>query len=365
MRSARLRNALLSSVGLVALAAYILACRPSFSPDGSKLLVPVVFDKTISVAVHDLKTGEARWLCEGLPFGSDFGVAAAWLPDGKRAVVIWLAEGEKKEDELRVMVLPAAGGKPSGVWKLAADEEAALALVIPPPVLGHHLFLGGKRLQRLDLGSGEVKTVPTEGQIHPVGHGTALHYIRAKDTESGKVYEVGTLDGASLDRKPILGLRAKEHGEISPFFAISKDGSRLALVSADEEPGKILIYRGQKLEKTIPLGKKGQKRSLGNVEWSPDGQTFYLAFAASKRLGVLEVSAGTAALREIPFFESREDADEAVLFFQIALSPDGKMLAGSSGCFDPKKLAPGERALWLLDLAGKERKVRKVALPGK
>ena len=51
------RASILPLIGLIALSAYILACRPGFSPDGSQVVYPVLDEKTNSfrIVVYDLK----------------------------------------------------------------------------------------------------------------------------------------------------------------------------------------------------------------------------------------------------------------------------------------------------------------------
>ena len=83
-------------------------------------------------------------------------------------------------------------------------------------------------------------------------------------------------------------------------------------------------------------------------------------------LGVLELSLSGEVLHEIPFLwlEGKEDKetkmDDVMPFFQIALSPDGKVMAASTALFDLKK---EDRALFLADLESPERKVTKISVP--
>ena len=369
MRSARTRNVLLSLTGLVALSVYIIACRPAFSPDGTKVLVPVVDPDAMrfSVAVHDLESGKTKWLCEAISYsGDEFGVAATWLADSKRAVVVWSGT-EGKKNRMQARILPDEAGRAARVFEFDGGDDAVFGLIFPPVVIGNRLYLGGNRIQRLDLGSGDVKTAPASRGAYLSSRGGQLYYITERGKEEDEqAIEIGTVDPDSLAQQPILLLRKKDVGDVGAFMAVSRDRSRIAVVSQTKgkEARAILIYKGKELENKIPLPSEFMKRKVGTMEWSPDGKAFYLAYARSQgQAGVLEIPASGNAVREIPLFESALDDDELVLSFQIALSPDGKTLAAGTTCVREKKLAKKDRALWLVDLTGKERKPRKVAPP--
>ena len=64
MKRERLLHVVLAVVGIGALTAYLVACRPAWSPDGSKLLFPYLNPETkeVAVALFDRETGKASHL---------------------------------------------------------------------------------------------------------------------------------------------------------------------------------------------------------------------------------------------------------------------------------------------------------------
>ena len=91
--SAESKNVLhlaLGAVGLLALAAYVIACRASFSPDGTKILFSYVQPeaKQVGVAVYDRKAGTTRPIyISTRSRDSDEGLLAAqWDREGTRAI---------------------------------------------------------------------------------------------------------------------------------------------------------------------------------------------------------------------------------------------------------------------------------------
>ncbi len=205
-----------------------------------------------------------------------------------------------------------------------------------------------------------------------MGHGDAAYYAAEKKGD-GEGFEVGKLDPEKLSLTPILELKKKEIGEISPFIAVSKDGTGIAILvkkgGEKTEAQSLLVFRGKDLEKTVPVGPPEEVGSLGDTQWSPDGMTIYAASAKKLKdgdglqLGFIEVPLGGGGARQVPLVRmGKEDEDKVVMFFQIALSPDGKTLAASTGNL-PEELKDEDRALYLVDLASPERKVTKVRAP--
>ncbi|MBI4327968.1 MAG: hypothetical protein HY674_22285 [Chloroflexi bacterium] len=375
------RHQTLALIAMAALTIYVLACRPSFSPDGSKVLFPCLDPETqsASVVLYDRTTrkSERVFALPGAGGAKEAPVLSAqWTPDGKQAVVIWHDEESKR---FQVVVLPLGGRNPTRFFQVPEvkgtasrpGDSALMSLVIPPPIVGRHLFLGGESLLRLDLETGEIKTekISQEG-IYLTREGAQVYYFAGEDDEA----EVGRLDTEKLTRTPLLQLKAKEQGEeFSPFLAFTKDGARIAVTRGKEANAQLLIYRGRQLEKTIPIGSEKQPMALGNSLWSPDGKTIYAAAvlkptgpAKDFQFAVCEVPVQGGDVRIIPLFVidgSKGLDDAANMFFQIALSPDGKTLAASFPFLDQEKVKAEDRALFLINLASGSRKVTRMPIP--
>lgn len=82
MKPRKSRDAALMLVGLVCLAVFTPACRPVFSPDGSRILY---YWPTIGVVVYDRRS--QTW--ESI-FSTKTGqVIAQWTADGKEVIILW------------------------------------------------------------------------------------------------------------------------------------------------------------------------------------------------------------------------------------------------------------------------------------
>ena len=116
----------------------------------------------------------------------------------------------------------------------------------------------------------------------------------------------------------------------------------------------MLLFRDNKLEKTLTLAKEDSGITVGNVEWSADGKTLYMAYAQEQdnapcRYGILEAPVDRGNAREIQLFTA-DSSDSWSATFQVAISPNGRTLAISSTCFEKEDVKSEERALYLVDL---------------
>lgn len=128
------RHHTLALIALAALTIYVLACRPSFSPDGSKVLFPCIDPETksASVVLYDrtTKKSEHVFALPGAGGSKDAPVLSAqWMPDGKQAIVIWHAEESKS---FQVVVLPLGSRNPTRFipeWKMVIAGMGAHCLL--------------------------------------------------------------------------------------------------------------------------------------------------------------------------------------------------------------------------------------------
>lgn len=391
----------LSLIGIAALVAYVLACRPAFSPDGSKILVTVAggTNEQGQVVVYDRKAEKWTSLLtiskslggDGTPIPT-----ALWSADGKEVVAVW-ASGD---ETILVSVLPVGGSGPTRLFQVDGLEEAYASVMVPPVLQGRRLLLGGDSITVLDLESGAMERRELGGEgvtnasgraIYLAGQGKEVGYLLGTD----ETVEVGRMDMKSLRLEPGLQLPAgKEDG--NPFFALSRTGSRLALTLGDADNQRLVIYRRLQRELTIPFGVTNNGVVLGNLIWSADGQQIYAAgfrplkpgpiakamhagYEALRAAGfrpaeprtlnlqvsVFEIPLDGAPLRETRLFRIATSNDETFrMFYQIALSPDGKTVAASAGLgWEDQATREGDRALYLLDLSRAGRPVKKIQIP--
>lgn len=375
MKRERLLHIVLAIVGIGALTAYLVACRPSWSPDGSKVLFPyfhVGGDKSeIGLALFDKNTGKAKSILTTEPTLDSLGPWAHWDRKGEKAIVSWVERVEGKPNRLRVQIMRIGAKKPERTF-VVPEVEILPGFQLPEVAGG--LFVGGKSLARLDLETGKVQRRKLDGKQGVVLVGQKNQICYCGDSRGPtKGYEIGTVDPKTLALKPALTLRREEVGEVSPFIAAAKDGSAIALMGKKDHRYHLLIVAGSKLQKSILLELPPATHELGNLDFSPDGKTIYAALvtkAKGKRryqLGIAEAAVSSGAVRVIPLLHVQlsDGTEESalLLFFQVALSPDGKTAAASPTCFPEGYEDEKDRALYLVDLTTPERTVTKVPPP--
>jgi len=399
MKPRKMCDSLLALLGFVAVAVYVLACRPSFSPDGSKIVFPS-FDedaKQATVLCYDLRTKTLEKIYQtalvekvrepepppksdqkkepekppaSFSLGSSseqFFVSVQWLPDGKRIAVNGLSY---------VLTLPVASPGPARLLQLQNLLDSG-TLMRPLPVQGKYQFIPDKEfLLRVNLETGEMLAAPDKKEYMLFGQGSQLYYLAAADivekpgsSESQpESVEIGKLNPETLAASPLLKLKGEEqYGELTGYGAISRDGGRLALTTKFSKTPKVLLFRDNKLEKTLTLAKEDSGITVGNVEWSADGKTLYMAYAQEQdnapcRYGILEAPVDGGNAREIQLFTA-DSSDSWSATFQVAISPNGRTLAISSTCFEKEDVKSEERALYLVDLGSAARNVTRVPAP--
>jgi hypothetical protein len=381
MSKPSVRDTLLTILGIAALIVYVLACRPSFSPDGTKVIFPTRNRKTKEAAVvlYDLKkkTLETIFALPPMPKKEDIALAVQWLPDGKQVLVNGVSF---------VAILPLGSSNPTRFSPLEENLDAGM-LEITPPVIGKYQFIASKKsvtskdekgqtvsvdkpvLLRVNLETMEVQSVPNGIEGNLVAKGNQLYYIAQAKIGEDDAFELGRLDTEKLARTTILQLREKDCGELSGFMTPNRTASRFALTAKLEGAQRILLIRGNALEKTIPVTEKDIEIQLGNAEWSLDDATLFVTFAKDLnkdhlwQYGVLEVSIDGGSIREIPLFTVKNGKDGLVIF-QIALSADGRRIAATSAFLSAdNEIQPNDNALYLIDLGSSKRNVTKVPIP--
>jgi len=382
MSKPSVRDTLLTMLGITALIVYVLACRPSFSPDGTKVIFPTRNSKSkeASVVLYDLKkkTLQTIFAMSKMSKTDDVGFAVQWLPDGKQVLVNGVSF---------VAILPLGSSNPTRIIPLEEKLDAGM-LQLTPPVIGKYQFIPSKTsvevknekgetvsteepvVLRVNLETMEVQSFPNGIEGSFLAKGNQLYYIAQAKIGEDDAYELGRLDPEKLTRTPLLQLKEKDCGEPSGFMTLNSTGNRIALTAKLEHAQRILLIRGNALEKTIPVAEKDIKIQLGNAEWSLDEKTMFVAFAKDLdkdslwQYGVLEVPLDGGNVREIPLFTGKEGNNGGLVLFQIALSADGRRIAATSACLGADNgIKPEDNALYLIDLSSTKRNVTRIAIP--
>jgi hypothetical protein len=322
------------------------------------------------VAIYDCKTKSNKYL--SLPnLGIQEGGAPRpqWSPDGKTIVIAFV--GPDQNTKGAVVVAPADA--PERARLVAQFPMGDLGTVAFPEVDGK-LYLGGERLLRVDLTTGKIdERKDKDGQQ---GYMLALsrkgiHVLHQRPNDPQKNdYVLGMVDAETLAIKPLLTLKQNDVGEIYPF-AVSDDGSQMALSSKKEKEQKILLVAEGKVAKTITLKLGDGDDVLSSMEWSRDGKILYGTLLEKDpqtnqlTVKLCEVTGDSGRVRKSPIGSVAlkvQDFKSMGLVVRGALSPDGKTLAVSTTGLPGEENAK-EGALFLVDLTSPQRTVVRIAPP--
>jgi hypothetical protein len=379
----------LAIAGVAALVLYVLACRPSWSPDDRKILYPYFSNEgveQVGVALYDLKTGVARSIFVKSPVKD--GLTAQWESDGSRAIVTIPAE-EAKEKSVEILLVPIESVKPARAFTVSNMEASESPY---PEIHGNLILSSGEQLVKVNLETGETASAAlNEGEVQLMQRGQTIFYAqkisREKEASRDKpkqpggetqrpktfdVYVIGTLNPDELKLHPLFEIGPAELSEakvtsLGGFLTISPQGSPFALIAEGADHDSLVLFSEKGILKTITPDFGENKTSLGNTEWAPNGKTIYAAVwtkgEKTKQLSVGEIPVDGGAARLIPVAKSTIGSDESLSGFQIALSRDGTRIAVSTGLFDKDEISPADRGLFLIDLRDPKRSVKKTPLP--
>jgi hypothetical protein len=378
------RDAILGGVGLASWVLYVLACA-SFSPDDTKVLFPSNDPKTGAtvVAMYDRTARTTRALLAlPAPSGSssESFVRSIWTPDGTRVVALWAED----HDVLGVMVMPLSTRQPVRLFTVTdVTGDGPSAILLPPPIVGSSLLFGEKTgIRRLDLETGAVEKKDVDGEPLLVGQGGRVYYGRSLPDQGDKTNraEFGMVDTTTLALTPLFEPELGSGGEGAPGFAISRDGTRMA-VTAGIDKGKdfdVWVFENKKLLTKRPILTDGGSISVGMFQWSKDGTALYFTYRKTLpgdryQFGVLEVPMTGTGNRSIPLFEAAGKGDGDIFAMQLDISHDGRTLASASTYLqtplpkllnkEPARVKPADLALYFIDLSAADRKVTKVPIP--
>jgi WD40 repeat protein len=306
--------------------------------------------------------------------------ALAFGPDGARLYVsspAW-AEADGKPS-LGVRVWNVAGGTPEGtlaggggplapgpdgrqlatagpltgvkVWDLATGKEALRCQATKAAVAGLGWSGDGKRLVAAEAGGARVFDAATGDEVMAtpgvqLGYDTALavsgdgRRLAITEGSSATVWAMSGAHVRTVRRDPALG-----GGPV----ALSRDGKRLAWAgqppqfAPDRSVGQVTAWDVETGKRLAQLA--GLREAVNAVKLSPDGERLAVVLAGEVR--VVETATGKAM--------HTVKADGV-----IALSPDGKYLAGPQVTWEPgvdqfgaRKFASGVLKVWEFE-TGKE-----------
>lgn len=373
--STRTRDAILGAIGLAALACYILACGPAFSPDDSKVLFPSNDPRTghVVMAMYDRRTRTTRPLL-ALPAEADESPPAyAWTQDGTRAVALWVED----DDVLRIAVVPLKTGRALRLLTIPDFESSQMEyLYWHPCVVGASLFIGGEdTIRRIDLETGAEETAKVDGATRLLALGDRVYYARKLPDEGATTgrAEFGLLDLQALTLAP----QFVAAGVGADILAVSRDGARIAVAAEEDDAKQIRILENGRARATLALGGGNDAREIaGMPQWSRDGESLYYTYhepldEQHRQYGILELPIDGSAPRLLPLLVAGASDSDSLM--PLDVSHDGRTLATvstylrtSSGKLAQGKqpnLRPEDLALFLVDLATARRTVTRIPIP--
>lgn len=399
MRQSEWPHLVVGAVGIVALALYVIACGPSWSPDGRQIVFPYMVGTNLSqqgIALYDMPkkrvSSVLEWSSQGS--GRDY-VQARWARDGRSVLAVVIREDA---NELQILQLPRRGGAPSRVFILPKTNEGLSGALFPVEV-GGRLYLGGDDITRLDLATGERKSGPA-GQVDKdhsailLSRGDRILYLRGSSDEQegarvpsadsatggsapptrGKqsLLDLGELDVNTLELRRICTIHAAEMDMTgtddlaNATYAVGPGESQVTVVLSSDEKSRLVILGRGGIEKAVEP-KLGPGVSLGQLAWTADGRTAFAAVfgpaadANSLQFSLAEFGADLSLVRVVPITTiADEDRGELMLRDGITLSPDGRTMATMT-TFSQEE--GSRRGLFLVDLRDPQRRVTAIDCP--
>ena len=371
----RVLDACLTILGIAGLMVYVLACAPSFSPDGKKVAFPVLdYDnEQTSVFVYDINKNKFETVAEfkdpnhGGDSDDDMDIAYSvqWMPDGKQILI---------NGASLIMILPVESEGPTRTFQ--PQEDMKFLNILPPPIVGNYQFIVNPdkpELYRVNVQNWETQSFQLAFSQDDLGipfsDGEQLYFTVDLEKEDQKFCSIMKLNVENGAYTPVAQINMEECDELQAWSWLKLGGDRFAAISKYQDRVHLVLVQGNSIEKMIPIGEKRSGMNIGNLVPSRDGRSIFAAFSYHDQLdqfGVMEIPFDGGETREMVLFAGDGPMDDQInpIAFHIALSPDGRKIAASSvSGLEYTSLKPEDRALYFIDVGHPEWKVNKVRVP--
>ena len=183
----------------------------------------------------------------------------------------------------------------------------------------------GRSISVIDLGTGQVKTVPIRIAPHNVQISRDGRLLLAVGMVGGKAGQTEMAKGANMDR-----------GRLLVFDAVSLDAQSAANIEIGGEPAHVIVdpagklaYASNAYDNTLSVVDQSQRKVVTEIRtgkhphglrMSPDGREIYLANTGDDTVSVIDVEAAKEVAR-IPVGQAPA---------QVGFTPDGRRVYASS-----------------------------------
>jgi len=371
----RILDACLTILGMAGLMVYVLACAPSFSPDGKKVAFPVMDydDERTSIFVYDINKNKFETVAEfknpnhkgDSEDDIDMAYSVQWMPDGKQILINGIS---------LIMMLPVGSKGPTKTFQ--SQQDMKFWTILPPPIVGNYQFIVNPdkpELYRINLQNWETQSFQLAFNHDDIGipfsDGEQLYFTVELEKEDQKFCSIMKMNAENGAYTPAAQINSEEFGELQGWSWLKLGGDRFATISKYQERVHLVLVRGNSIEKMIPIGERGSGIDIGNLVPSRNGRSIFAAFSyydQHDQFGVMEIPFDGGKTREMVLFTGDGPMDDQInaIAFHIALSPDGKKIAASSvSGLEYTALKPEDRALYLIDVSHPEWKMNRIRIP--
>lgn len=371
----RILDACLTILGIAGLMVYVLACAPSFSPDGKKVAFPVLdYDnEQTSIFVYDINKNKFETVAEfknqnhkgDSDDDMDIAYSVQWMPDGKQILI---------NGASLIMILPVESEGPTRIFQ--PQEDMKFLNILPPPIVGNYQFIANPdkpELYRVNVQNWETQSFQLAFSHDDLGipfsDGEQLYFTVDLEKEDQKFCSIMKLNVENGTYTPVAKINTEECGELQAWSWLKLGGDRFAAISKYQDRVHLVLVQGNSIEKMIPIGEKKSGLDIGNLVPSRDGRSIFAAFSyhdQQDQFGFMEIPFDGGKTREMVLFTGDGPMDDQMnpIAFHIAISPDGRKIAASSvSGLEYTSLKPEDRALYFIDVSHPEWEVNKVRVP--
>jgi hypothetical protein len=374
----------LSAVGIIAWSVFILGCAMgsiAWSPDGSKIAFayhdPVA--KADGVMIYDRVRNSLTpaYVANG---SDDEGplIQTQWDQTGSRLLVAIYQEDKNKVEHFDLLALSEKSQHSVRHFILSLPDDMPM---LPVPQKGPRLFLSGEQLVILNLDTGEMQSNDRFANVALYPAGDRILYRRksysaaARDKITGIEFGFFDPDALALHSSfTVLQTELDARG-ISNLVALAvlDTGREFAAVGQrNQAQDVIVLFNENGIDRILtPQLPVQQPFKLGSVVWGRNGN-IYAAVAIRDgdvaQYAIAEIPLAGGTVRLIPIarvnwdLEASDFVDAFSLTSRIAVSPDGRTLAATTTALREKEITVDDRALFLIDLADRTRKVTRIPM---